>query len=202
MCPGGIIVPSATAENQVVVNGMSSSQRNSPFANSGIVVEIRPDDLTDYQQFGELAGLHLQQHLENLASVNNGGLLQTAPAQRLSDFVRSKLSADLPECSYLPKIISSPLHFWLPDFVRERLQTGFRHFDRKMRGFIASDAVVLGVESRTSSPVRIPRDEKTLQHIQIQGLYPCGEGAGYSGGITSSAIDGERAAEQILIAKN
>jgi uncharacterized FAD-dependent dehydrogenase len=200
MCPGGVIVPAATDKNQVVVNGMSSSQRNSPFANSGIVVEIRIGDLTGYQQFGELAGLKFQQHIENLASVNNGGLLQTAPAQRLSDFVHSKLSADLPECSYLPKIISSPLHFWLPNIVKERLQTGFKHFDRKMRGFITSDAVILGVESRTSSPVRIPRDENTLQHIQIQGLYPCGEGAGYSGGITSSAIDGERAAEQILIA--
>ena len=197
MCPGGIIVPSATAEKQIVINGMSSSQRNSPFANSGIVVEIRHEDLIDYQQFGELAGIHFQQNMENLAFANNGGKLQTAPAQRLTDFVKSKLSATLPECSYLPKIISSPLHFWLPEIVGKRLQDGFRQFDRKMRGFLTNEAVVVGVETRTSSPVRIPRDEISLQHVQIQGLYPCGEGSGYSGGITSSAIDGERAAEKI-----
>ncbi|MDR3327310.1 MAG: NAD(P)/FAD-dependent oxidoreductase [Prevotellaceae bacterium] len=199
MCPGGIIVPAATAANQVVVNGMSSSKRNSPYANSGIVTEICPGDLTEYQKFGELAGLHFQQDLENLAFNNNGGTLQTAPAQRLSDFVRSKLSADLPDCSYLPNIISSPLHFWLPDFVSRRLQEGFKQFNKKMKGFLTSEAVILGVESRTSSPIRIPRNDETLQHIQIQGLYPCGEGAGYSGGITSSAIDGERVAEKIEI---
>jgi uncharacterized FAD-dependent dehydrogenase len=197
MCPGGMIVPAATAANQVVVNGMSSSERNSPYANSGIVTEIRPDDLIAYQKFGELAGLHFQQDLENLAFNNNGGILQTAPAQRLSDFVCSRLSADLPDCSYLPNIISSPLHFWLPDFVSRRLQEGFKQFNKKMKGFLTSEAVILGVESRTSSPVRILRDEETLQHIHIQGLYPCGEGAGYSGGITSSAVDGERVAEKV-----
>ncbi|MDR0829483.1 MAG: FAD-dependent oxidoreductase [Prevotellaceae bacterium] len=195
MCPGGIIVPSATQQKQVVVNGMSSSKRNSPFANAGIVVEILPEDLTDYQQFGELSGLHFQQDLETLAFANNGGRLQTAPAQRLDDFVRGKLSADLPECSYLPNIISSPMHFWLPQIVGKRLQNGFKLFDKKMKGFITSEAVILGVETRTSSPIRILRDSETLQHVQIEGLFPCGEGSGYSGGITSSAIDGERAAE-------
>ena len=199
MCPGGIIVPSATAEKQIVVNGMSSSLRNSPFANSGIVVEIHPDDLGDYQQFGELAGMYLQQNLENLAFANNGGKLQTAPAQRLTDFVKNKLSADLPECSYLPKIISSPLHFWLPENVGKRLQEGFLQFDRKIKGFLTNEAVVVGVETRTSSPVRILRDEISLQHVQIEGLYPCGEGSGYSGGITSSAVDGARVAEKVTI---
>jgi uncharacterized FAD-dependent dehydrogenase len=198
MCPGGIIVPSATEQKQVVVNGMSSSKRNSHFANSGIVVEIKPEDLVDYQQFGKLAGLHFQQYLENLAFVNNGGRFQTAPAQRLDDFVRLKLSADLPESSYLPQIISSPMHFWLPKIVGQRLRSGFKLFDKKMKGFITSEAVILGVETRTSSPIRIIRDNETLQHPQIHGLYPCGEGAGYSGGITSSAIDGERAAEVIF----
>jgi len=199
MCPGGIIVPSATDEKQIVVNGMSSSLRNSPFANSGIVVEINPEDLPDYQQFGALAGLHFQQDLENLAFINNGGKFQTAPAQRLTDFVKSKLSADLPQCSYLPKIISSPLHFWLPEIIGKRLQEGFLQFDRKIKGFLTNEAVVVGVETRTSSPIRILRDETSLQHIQIQGLYPCGEGAGYSGGITSSAVDGERAAEAVKL---
>jgi uncharacterized FAD-dependent dehydrogenase len=197
MCPGGIIVPSATAEKQVVVNGMSASQRNSPFANSGVVVEIRTEDLTDYQHFGELAGLHFQQDLENLAFVNSGGKFQSAPAQRLTDFVKNKLSADLPKCSYLPDIISSPLHFWLPENVSKRLQEGFWLFNRKMHGFLTSEAAILGVETRTSSPVRILRNEISLQHPQIQGLYPCGEGSGYSGGITSSAIDGERVAEMV-----
>ncbi|MDR1543537.1 MAG: FAD-dependent oxidoreductase [Prevotellaceae bacterium] len=197
MCPGGIIVPSATHQKQIVVNGMSSSKRNSPFANSGIVVEIQHEDLADYQRFGTLAGLHFQQYLENLAFVNNGGKFQTAPAQRLTDFVRNKLSTDLPECSYLPQIISSPLHFWLPKMVGKRLQRSFQLFDKRMKGFVTNEAVMLGVETRTSSPIRIIRDNETLQHPQIQGLYPCGEGAGYSGGITSSAIDGERAAEMI-----
>ena len=197
MCPGGIIVPSATAEEQVVVNGMSSSLRNSPFANSGIVVEIQSEDLDDYQQFGDLAGMYFQQDLEKLAFTNNGGKFQTAPAQRLTDFVKNKLSADLPQCSYLPQIISSPMHFWLPEIIGQRLQEGFLQFDRKIKGFLTNEAVVVGVETRTSSPVRILRDVITLQHIQIEGLFPCGEGSGYSGGITSSAVDGARAAEAV-----
>ena len=198
MCPGGHIVPAGSGEKEIVVNGMSASQRNSPFANSGIVVEIRPEDIPeDFQQYGVLAGLKFQQYVENLAYTNNGGLGQTAPAQRLGDFVKGKLSADLPECSYLPGLISSPLHFWLPDIISSRLREGFKKFDRKMQGYLTNDAVVVGVESRTSSAVRIPRDIETGQHPNIKGLFPAGEGSGYSGGITSSAIDGENAAMNV-----
>lgn len=200
MCPGGHIVPSATEENQVVVNGMSSSNRNSPYANSGIVVEIHPEDLPEYAQYGSLCGLKFQEDLERMAFNNNGGGFQCAPAQRLADFVRGQVSYDLPPCSYLPGVISSPLHFWLPEIIGHRLREGFKAFDRKMRGFITDNAVVVGVESRSSSPIRIPRDPDTLQHIQIEGLYPAGEGSGYAGGITSSAMDGENCANQI--AKN
>lgn len=191
MCPGGHIVPAGSGKEQIVVNGMSASQRNSPYANSGIVVEIRPEDIpADFQQYGALAGLHFQQYVENLAYKNNGGKGLAAPAQRLADFVSGRLSPDLPACSYLPGLISSPLHFWLPDMIGKRLQQGFRDFDRKMHGYLTNQAVVVGVESRSSSPVRIPRDAETRQHIRIKGLYPCGEGAGYAGGITSSAMDG------------
>jgi len=197
MCPGGHIVPSATADQQIVVNGMSASHRSSPFANSGMVVEIRPEDLTEYTQFGELCGLRFQEDLERLAWEHNGGGLQTAPAQRLKDFVNGRLSADLPPCSYLPGIVSSPLHEWLPPRIGKRLQEGFKAFDQKMRGFLTNDAVIVGVESRSSSPIRIPRDAVTLEHIEIKGLYPCGEGSGYAGGITSSAMDGELCAEKI-----
>lgn len=197
MCPGGHIVPSATAEQQIVVNGMSASRRNSPFANSGIVVELRPEDLTEYARYDELCGLHFQEDLEHMAFTNNGGGLQTAPAQRLADFVNGRLSYDLPECSYLPGIISSPLHFWLPERIGHRLQEGFRAFGKKMHGYLTNDAVILGVESRTSSPVRIPRNYETLEHISISGLYPAGEGSGYAGGITSSAMDGENCADHI-----
>lgn len=195
MCPGGHIVPAGTETNSVVVNGMSASRRNSPYANSGIVVEIHPEDIPgEYSKFGVLAGLRFQEHVENLAYINNGGQTSKAPAQRLGDFVKGKLSVDLPECSYLPGLISSPLHFWMPDFIVKRLQEGFKKFDKKMRGYLTNDAVILGVESRSSSPVRIPRNPDTLQHIEISGLYPTGEGSGYSGGITSSAIDGENCA--------
>ena len=197
MCPGGHIVPSATADQQIVVNGMSASHRSSPFANSGMVVEIRPEDLTEYAQFGELCGLRFQEDLERLAWEHNGGGLQTAPAQRLKDFVNGRLSTDLPPCSYLPGIVSSPLHEWLPPRIGKRLQEGFKAFDQKMRGFLTNDAVIVGVESRSSSPIRIPRDAETLEHIEIKGLYPCGEGSGYAGGITSSAMDGELCAEKI-----
>lgn len=198
MCPGGFIVPSATAPEQIVVNGMSSSQRNSPYANSGIVVEIHPEDLPDeYQQYGPLAGLKFQEDIEHLAYVNNGGKLQTAPAQRMVDFVKGKVSFDLPKSSYLPGLVSSPLHFWLPPMIGKRLQQGFRDFDRKMRGYLTNEAIIVGVESRSSSPVRIPRNPDTLCHVEIERLYPAGEGSGYAGGITSSAIDGERIAEAI-----
>lgn len=195
MCPGGRIVPAGTSSTEIVVNGMSASRRNSAFANSGIVVEIRPEDIPEeYKEYGALAGLKFQQHLEHLAYLNNGGLGQTAPAQRLYDFVKGKVSADLPECSYMPGLISSPLHFWLPEFISTRLREGFKKFDRKMKGYLTNDAVVVGVETRSSSAVRIPRDPETGQHPDIQGLFPAGEGSGYSGGITSSAIDGENAA--------
>ncbi|VBB43725.1 conserved hypothetical protein [uncultured Paludibacter sp.] len=197
MCPGGHIVPAGTEKESIVVNGMSVSQRNSPYANSGIVVEIQPEDIpSDFQQFGILAGLKFQEYVEKLAYINNGGQGFKAPAQRLADFVKGKLSADLPECSYLPGLISSPLHFWLPDFITKRLQQAFKKFDYKMRGYLTNEAVIVGVESRSSSPVRIPRNSETLQHTEISGLFPAGEGSGYSGGITSSAIDGENCAEK------
>lgn len=197
MCPGGHIVPSATENRQIVVNGMSASHRNSPFANSGIVVELHPEDLPEYAQHGELCGLMFQEELERMAYTNNGGGLQTAPAQRLNDFVKGRLSYDLPETSYLPGLISSPLHFWLPEIIGKRLQEGFKAFDRKMHGFLTNQAIIVGVESRSSSPIRIPRDPMTLQHIGVRGLYPSGEGSGYAGGITSSAMDGENCADQI-----
>ena len=198
MCPGGIIVPASTGEKEIVVNGMSNSKRQSTFANSGIVVEIRPEDLDDFQQYGALAGLKYQQFVENLSFVNGAGGVK-APAQRLGDFARGRLVPGLPECSYLPGTVASPIHFWLPDFISKRLQEGFKLFDKKMHGFLTNEAVVVGVESRSSSPVRIPRHKETLEHVQIRGLFPCGEGAGYAGGITSSAIDGENCAEMAVL---
>ncbi len=195
MCPGGFIVPSATSGQEVVVNGMSPSGRNSPYANSGIVVEIRPEDLVDYSKSGELAGIRFQEKLENLAW-EGGGKLQTAPAQRLNDFVNGIFSSSLPKSSYFPGVISSPLHEWLPPVISENLREGFRQFGSMMKGFLTNEAAVLGVESRTSSPVRIPRDPTTMQHIKISGLYPCGEGSGYAGGIVSSAVDGMLSAEE------
>lgn len=195
MCPGGRIVPAGSGLEEIVVNGMSASKRNSPFANSGIVVEIRPEDIPlEFQSYGSLAGLKYQQYIENLAYKNNGGLGQKAPAQRMMDFVKGRVSADLPECSYMPGLISSPLHFWLPEFISSRLKEAFRKFDRKMHGYLTNDAVVVGVETRSSAAVRIPRNAETGCHPQIAGLFPAGEGSGYSGGITSSAIDGENAA--------
>ncbi|MBN1187376.1 MAG: FAD-dependent oxidoreductase [Bacteroidales bacterium] len=197
MCPGGYIVPSATSQNEVVVNGMSSSQRNTPFANSGIVVEIKPEDCREFESSGPLALLKYQQHLEKLAWLN-GGSGQTAPAQRLHDFITGKLSPNLPPNSYIPGLSSSPMHFWLPESISQRLRKGFQQFGKKMHGFITNEALVAGVESRTSSPIRIPREEETLQHPQIKGLFPAGEGSGYSGGIVSSAIDGMRCAEKAV----
>lgn len=200
MCPGGFIVPASTFDGETVVNGMSPSNRNSPFANSGIVVEIRVEDLPelvpDYEKFGALAGLEFQRRYEQMSFANSGGGAK-APAQRLYDFVRGSLSYDLPDISYIPGCTSSPMHFWMPEFIANRLRKGFEDFDKKMKGFVTNDAVIVGVESRTSSPVRIPRNQDTMEHISISGLYPCGEGAGYAGGITSSAVDGENVAVKI-----
>ena len=198
MCPGGIIVPAMTSTGEMVVNGMSSSNRNSPFANSGMVVEIRPEDLPNYKQYGSLAGLVFQKEVEQLCYIN-GGKNGIAPGQVLTDFVNGRLSGDLPATSYLPGAIASPLHFVLPELISKRLQEGFKMFGKWAKGFMTDQALVLGTESRTSSPVRIPRDPETLEHVQLKGLYPCGEGAGYAGGIASSALDGERCA--IMVAK-
>jgi uncharacterized FAD-dependent dehydrogenase len=197
MCPGGFIVPSATQPNELVVNGMSASKRNSPYANSGIVVEITKADTAMFSQHGELAGLMYQQHLENL-SWQQGGCSQAAPTQRLADFVKGKPSSSLPKVSYTPGITASPMHQWLPPFMANSLRKGFESFNNKMHGFVTNEAAILGVESRTSSPVRIPRDRETYQHIQVKGLFPCGEGSGYAGGIASSAIDGENCAGKVV----
>jgi len=196
MCPGGFIVPATTGLGEVVVNGMSPSERNFRFANSGIVVETRIEDAAAYAKHGVLAGLYMQMELESLA-FKNGGNGVVAPAQRLADFVQGKISQDLPLTSYHPGVQSSPMHQWLPGFFSKRLQEGFKTFNGKMRGFLTNEALILGVESRTSSPVRIPRDSNTLQHPQIEGLFPCAEGAGYAGGIVSAAIDGERVADKV-----
>lgn len=196
MCPGGFIVPAATSQGEVVVNGMSPSQRNSVWANSGIVVEVRLEDLQSYSKFGVFAGLEYQNDLEKLAS-QNGTFGVKAPAQRLVDFVNGKFSSTLPSCSYHPGVNSSSINEWLPKGISYRLQEGFKAFGNKMKGFLTNEAIILGVESRTSSPIRIPRNPETLQHVQIKGLFPAGEGAGYAGGIVSSAVDGERCAESV-----
>ena len=196
MCPGGFIVPSATTPGEIVVNGMSPSRRNSPFANSGIVAEIRLEDLPGYSDENLLAGLKFQEELEKSAAIASGKG-QYAPAQRLGDFVKGIHSVNLPQTSYIPGVVSSSLHEWLPAEISNRLRAAFGHFDNKMRGFLTNEAIVVGVESRTSSPVRIPRDPITLKHIQIQNLYPAAEGAGYAGGIVSSAMDGMKCADRI-----
>jgi uncharacterized FAD-dependent dehydrogenase len=194
MCPGGFIVPAATANGEVVVNGMSPSKRNNLYANSGIVVEINADtDLPKYEKFGALKGLEYQKNLERLA-FTAGGRSQVAPAQRLTDFVDGKLSPKLNSTSYQPGLKSAPLHSLLPKFIGGRLRKGFEAFGRKMKGYYTEEANIVGVESRTSSPVSIPRNEQ-LQHPQINNLFPCGEGGGYAGGIVSAAMDGERCAE-------
>ena len=196
MCPGGIIVPAATAEGETVVNGMSNSLRNSPFANSGIVVSIEPADWQKYSSAGAFAGLELQRQFETRAWEAAGRGLK-APAQRMTDFLNDTVSSSLPECSYHPGLASHPLHELLPAFVADRLKIAFRNFDQKMKGFITDSAVLTAMESRTSSPVRIPRDENSWCHPQLEGLYPCGEGAGYAGGIVSSAMDGQNCAKII-----
>lgn len=193
MCPGGHIVPAGSEAGSCVVNGMSASHRNSPYANSGMVVQINPEDIPGDDP---LRGLAFQEELERLA-FEHGGPQAQAPAQRLKDFVEGKASKNLPECSYLPGMVSSRLDQWLPASIGKRLQQGFRDFDRKYPGFLTNDAVILGVESRSSSAVRIPRDPETLQSVSTPLLYPCGEGAGYAGGITSSALDGIHAALKI-----
>ena len=227
MCPGGFIVPAASGPEQVVVNGMSPANRGSRWSNSGMVVEIQPEDLGNEElkmrneklaaqqdeqlmalnpnlkssQLSEinsqlLSVLHFQEELERQCWLQ-GGRRQTAPAQRMLDFTRKKLSYDLPESSYSPGLISSPLHFWMPSFISKRLSLGFQQFGRSSHGFLTNEAVMIGVETRTSSPVRIIRDKDTLQHVTVRGLFPCGEGAGYAGGIVSAGVDGERCAEAV-----
>ncbi|MBT3587647.1 MAG: FAD-binding protein [Flavobacteriaceae bacterium] len=197
MCPGGFIVPAATAQGELVVNGMSPSKRNNLYANSGIVVEINVhQDIPKYDHFGALKGLEYQKNLEKLA-FTAGGRTQTAPAQRLTDFVDGKLSNTLNDCSYQPGLKSAPLHSLLPKIIGGRLRTGLKEFGKKMNGYYTEEANVIGVESRTSSPVSIPRKEN-LEHTEIEGLYPCGEGGGYAGGIVSAAMDGERCAEAAI----
>lgn len=224
MCPGGFVVPAASGPHQLVVNGMSPSNRGTKWSNSGMVVEIRPEDLNDptlqlqacevfegsaEQQTEELirqttkdgeqsvlAMMQFQERLEQMCW-QQANMRQTAPAQRMVDFTRKKLSYDLPVTSYSPGIISSPLHFWMPKFISERLSKGFEMFGRSSRGFLTNDAVMIAVETRTSAPVRIVRDNDTLQHVTVEGLFPCGEGAGYAGGIVSAGVDGERCAEAV-----
>ncbi len=205
MCPGGVVIPSASACEELLVNGMSPSHRGGKWSNSGMVVQVNCEDveLSDMQM--DVDGLEpvspdsplrvmaFQERLERLCWVM-GNRRQTAPAQRMTDFVRGKLSYDLPDSSYAPGLISSPMHFWLPKFVSERLRRGFEQFGRSSRGFLTAEAKLIGVETRTSSPVRIVRSVDTLQHVTIEGLFPCGEGAGYAGGIVSAAVDGERCA--------
>lgn len=194
MCPGGIIAPCATSQNEVVTNGWSPSKRDFPTSNSGIVVGLNIEDFKEYKKHGPLAGLEFQKKIENNAW-KMGGETQKVPAQRLVDFVNGKMSKDVPETSYLPGVESSNLKELLPDFILKNIQKGFLEFGKHMKGFFTNDAVVHAPESRTSSPVRIPRNPITLEHINIKGLYPCGEGAGYAGGIVSAAIDGQKCAQ-------
>ena len=207
MCPGGFVVPAASGPRQTVVNGMSPSNRGSKWSNSGMVVELHPEDLEEKSLAGFMAVSGLQPDVrhplammcfqEALEEQNwqQGNCRQTAPAQRMADFVNGRLSYDLPTSSYAPGLVSSPLHFWMPKFITARLAEGFRRFGKASRGFLTNEAVMIGVESRTSAPVRIVRDGETLQHVRLKGLFPCGEGAGYAGGIVSAAMDGERCAE-------
>ncbi|WP_455536543.1 NAD(P)/FAD-dependent oxidoreductase [Prevotella koreensis] len=193
MCPGGFVIPAATGDRQIVVNGMSPANRGTRWSNSGMVVELRPEDV---EGTNPLRMMHYQERLEELCW-QQGNMRQTAPAQRMTDFVDKRVSYDLPESSYAPGIISSPIHFWLPDFISNRLREGFRKFGHQSRGFLTNEACIIAVESRTSSPIRILRDRDTMMHIRVHGLFPCGEGAGYAGGIVSAAIDGERCANML-----
>ena len=205
MCPGGFVIPAATGPEQIVVNGMSPASRGTQWSNSGMVVEIHPEDVERgkwKEESGKgkdpLAMMRYQEELERTCW-QQGNMKQTAPAQRMADFVNGKLSYDLPRSSYAPGLVSSPLHFWLPKPIASRLQQGFRTFGRQAHGFLTNEAVMIAVETRTSSPVRIVRDNETLQHVQIEGLFPCGEGAGYAGGIVSAGVDGERCAEMCAL---
>ena len=196
MCPGGFVIPAATDKDQIVVNGMSPSNRGTKWSNSGMVVEIHPEDvrLQDVNEDSPLKMMLFQEQLER-TTWQQGNMRQTAPAQRMADFVNGRLSYDLPPSSYSPGLVSSPLHFWLPEMIGKRLQQGFRKFGQMSHGFLTNEALLIAVETRTSSPVRILRDKDTLQHVRINGLFPCGEGAGYAGGIVSAGVDGERCAE-------
>ncbi|HEY5691016.1 MAG TPA: FAD-dependent oxidoreductase [Cyclobacteriaceae bacterium] len=196
MCPGGFIVPSATSPGEVVVNGMSPSRRDSKYANSGIVMAVDASRFTSFEEKGPLAGMYFQHAIEQLACEAGGGT-QVAPAQRLVDFMDGKLSASLLETSYQPGLKSVQMQDVLPPFLMDGLRQGFKNFGSKMKGYLTNDAQVVGVESRTSAPVRIPRMKETLEHVQVKGLFPCGEGAGYAGGIVSAAMDGERCAEAV-----
>ena len=205
MCPGGFVIPAATDKEQIVVNGMSPANRGTAWSNSGMVVEVRPEDLDNAKiekcnhVESALKVMAFQEELERMCW-QQGNMKQTAPAQRMVDFVNGKLSYDLPKSSYAPGLISSPLHFWLPKMISHRLQQGFKAFGKSAHGFLTNEAVMIAVETRTSSPVRIIRDKETLQHVSVQGLFPCGEGAGYAGGIVSAGVDGERCAEDIFLA--
>ena len=209
MCPGGFVVPAASGPHQLVVNGMSPSNRGGKWSNSGMVVELRPEDLMNEElrmkneelgiactSEGPLAMMHFQEALE-ATCWQQGNMRQTAPSQRMVDFTRKKLSYDLPASSYSPGLVSSPLHFWMPNFISDRLSKGFQQFGRSSHGFLTNEACMIGMETRTSAPVRIVRDNETLQHVTISGLFPCGEGAGYAGGIVSAGVDGERCADAV-----
>lgn len=203
MCPGGFVIPSATGPQQVVVNGMSPSNRGTAWSNSGMVVQVEPDDVAamgvvDCAVDDPLRVMKLQEALEHDCWMQ-AGMRQAAPAQRMGDFVDGKLSYDLPQSSYAPGLVSSPLHFWMPGFIASRLREAFRVFGHDARGFLTNEATLIAIETRTSSPVRLPRDPSTLSHVAFQGLFPCGEGAGYAGGIVSAAIDGERCAEMAAL---
>jgi len=197
MCPGGFVVPSATENDEVVVNGMSLARRDSPFANSGFVVSIEPEDTEDLRrEHGVLAGVAFQKEMERVASRAGGGK-QKAPSQRMRDFLKKRDSVDLPDSSYFPGLTPAPIHALLPKGVGDRIQEGLRQFGKSMNGYVTQDANLIGFETRTSSPVRIPRDPELLEHPEVEGLYPCGEGAGFAGGIVSAALDGIRCAEAI-----
>lgn len=196
MCPGGIIIPASTTSEELVLNGMSVSRRDSPFANSGLVVSVDEKDWKEYKSFGVFAGLEFQKRIERIA-FEAGGKKQRAPAQRITDFVKGEISKTLPESSFIPGTVSSPLHEILPKQIIEGIRKSLLIFDKKMKGYFTEEAQMLAAETRTSSPIRIPRNSKTLMHVEVEGLFPCGEGAGYAGGIVSAAIDGERVAEAI-----
>jgi uncharacterized FAD-dependent dehydrogenase len=196
MCPGGVIAPCATAEGEVVTNGWSPSKRDQATANSGIVVELRLEDFKPFEKFGPLAGMEFQKAIEQKAW-QLAGQTQKVPAQRMIDFTQTKVSAAIPKTSYVPGTTSVELGEVFPTFLTQTLREGFSVFGKAMKGYLTNDAILHAPESRTSSPVRIPRDNITLEHVQIKGLYPCGEGAGYAGGIISAAIDGEKCALKI-----